>query len=227
MSSRAPELATNRAALKSGSEHSERGADGMRERASTTEDRHRRELDGCRRSFEAGNIAALISALHYCDTYDVPPPRWVIRTAVALLVLATRDEWPRRRGRNASPGARARQFLIDYVRWDIVTSIRENQKEVRQALDELRKMPDASKDGLDELELANRRLGRTWLDAYAFASEELSGTGASGSPETMKSSYQRVLRDFRDPVKSARYRIPDHRTQRDLGLDSVDPPKRV
>jgi len=39
--------------------------------------------------------------------------------------------------------------------------------------------------------------GLTWDDAYAYASEQLAGSDAQGSPRTMKWSYQNIQRDMR------------------------------
>ena len=64
-------------------------------------------------------------------------------------------------------------------------------------------------------------MGKTWEDAYEVAAEELKGTPAFGSPETIKKSYQQVEKDFKDLDKAHLYFLLSPRICHYYGIDSM------
>lgn len=82
--------------------------------------------------------------------------------------------------RELKHSARRKWDLIHYARWDAVQELRDRKGE----------------PGIPE----------TWIDCYERVAEHFAGTVASGSAETIRSSYQRVNRELQTS-RAARYYI--------------------
>ena len=117
--------------------------------------------------------------------------------------------------------------MIHYARWDAVVEARDFQKTgLREYFDALKdpKFSDQTKRELKAYPPAFVE-GTTWEDAYEAAAKMLKGTAAFGRPATMKNSYLKVQKDFKDPSKAYRYSIMSHRTLKLLGAN-FEPPRR-
>src|ERR1051325_5129853 len=78
------------------------------------------------------------AALRYCAENQLQLPKWAAQQALSVLCRTLRPERTHKRGRAADPVARYHQDMIDFARYDEVVIVRENQKELRQAVEELR-----------------------------------------------------------------------------------------
>jgi hypothetical protein len=87
---------------------------------------------------------------------------------------------------------------------------------VKQELEKLRRLPKAPRGILKAFEKLSNDVGSTWQAAYRCASERLEKTDAFGSPHTMKASYRRVERAFRDQKDGFRYYLLDPMFTRQL-----------
>jgi hypothetical protein len=137
-----------------------------------------------------------------------------------VLCSLLRRERSKKRGRSAGAGTRYRQDMIDLARHSDVEEIRERQKEFKlrvQELHALRKVPPAM---LKDSEKMLRWLGTTWIRVYECAAMILAGTKAAAKPETIKSSYQKVQRNGRDPKQPMRYMVLNSRFLRRVGIES-------
>ena len=187
---------------------------------------HEKELNGCKRSFEAGNIGALLSAIHYCRSDNLTAPQWLLDASYDLLVEAIRHVKFGKPGRARSPFARFRQDMIHFARSDTVQEVREKQKEIREEVIELRKRKNVPPSLLKEREKMLRWAGRDWGMAYRCASVLLRGTDSFAGPDAMKASYLKVRRLAKDPKQTMRFRLIDNYTMQRLKLLKVfEPPQ--
>lgn len=187
---------------------------------------HDNELKRFRRFYEAGNITALMSAMCYCERWNLVPPPWVTRAAYTHILEGMKDTPRCSRGRLSTPFKRLRQNMIDHIRWDMVLMVRKHQRELRDAYYDLSRRKgidqEVRQELLQDLKKELDHFGRSWEDAWVCASMELEGTPAGGSECTMKASYLRVSAALRDPTEAAPYFLPTQQTIRDLGLESLD-----
>ena len=187
---------------------------------------HQWELDGCRRSFEAGNPSAVLAAINWCRKHDVIQPPWLVDATNELLVDAIRNAKSGKPGRANNPLSRLRQDLIHFSRHDAVQEVREQQKLIAVEFAELRTEENVPPSIMEEREYMLEWLGRSWEMAYRCAAALLRGTEAYGSPSTIKASYCKIQKISKNPEEAIRYRLIDRHTMEKLGLLAVFEPPR-
>jgi hypothetical protein len=171
-----------------------------------------RELERCHRGWDAGAIDALVDVLRTCEENTLPLPQWVYE-ALSKIVA----DYSSRRLRSER---QRMNDLLDFERWDTVTTIREcrpSWKEEAQYLREVlaqRDSPDLNDRRRKDLEEVAERLERfakatVWTDGkvYAFAADELARDPWHGrvAAETVRASYMRVTRRLRNRGAGRRY----------------------
>jgi len=162
------------------------------------------------------------AALHYCDEHDLDAPRWLIRAASELVFALLRNEKSKKRGRACGIVARYRQDMIDFERWERVCEVREKQEELPEVAEDLQAR-NAPQGMLEEQEKMRDWTGKDWLKAYECASMIVQGTDAHAGPDAMKTSYQKVQQNDRDPKQALRYHVLGRAIERRLGLDCSFP----
>lgn len=148
---------------------------------------------------------AVTAALHYCAKHAMPAPQWLAIAATKLLCRLVGNRVPKKRGRAVSPAARYVQDMIDYERWDVVRETREKQVEVRAQVEDLRKIPSASRAMVQERQQTHDWAGEDWLRAYECASMQLQTSIAYAGADAIKKSYQAYQRRGRGRISSLRY----------------------
>jgi hypothetical protein len=162
-----------------------------------------RELERCRWGWEAGAIDALVDALRKCEEHSLPLPDWM-HQALANVVAGYAATRKRSRSRRMAD-------VRDYVRYDIIVTIRECSPAWNDELQYLRKVlaqPDAPGLSPVESELRRKDLEQlaerferlvnaaSWTDRrlFSFAADELARDRWHGkvSAEAVKASYYRV-----------------------------------
>lgn len=143
----------------------------------------RERLRACENAWRLGNFPALVDAIEDCIKFKCPPPPWVMH-AVATLV-ARQMLVKTGRGAFNSRQARFEENLKHYARWDMVNELQERGREFYERWEFHRKM-GYPVDGMIKDE------GLTKEAACKRASEELEGTAAAGSEETIRRSYNLV-----------------------------------
>ena len=187
---------------------------------------YKRELNGCKRSFEAGNFGAVLAAIRWCRKYNLAAPPWLLDASYELLVKAIRHIKSGKLGRAGNLLARLRQDMIDLTRWDEVERAREKQKEIAKEVAELRKLKNVPSTLMEEQEYMLRWVGSNRDRAYECASHRLQGTGAFAGPDAIRRSYLIVKRASKNSKQAIRYRLIDHYTMERLNLLSVFEPPR-
>jgi hypothetical protein len=180
-----------------------------------------RELECLREMFEAGGEAAVPIGMIYCDTHDLDPPPWLLRSATQLLCEAVVGSRRQPRGRAQSPLGRLRQDLIDFLRWSSVLEVRALQTKVLGEVERLRLMQSGFKALLADREKMLEWLGSTWGRAFECAAMMNLGTACFAGPEAMKASYLRVQRNTRTRRDAVRYQVLDFETLGRLGLRNL------
>ena len=133
-------------------------------------------LDSLKRAWlRAGMLPALADAILMCREHNRPLPEWAALAAVAALRKLYDQAVVKGAGRHAHLKTRDRQNAVHFLRWEMVTELRERK---------------------DELEAFGYK--PTWDAAYKNVSDKLKGTFARGSPGAVKDSYQRVSRDAKN-----------------------------
>lgn len=176
-----------------------------------------RQLEICKRAYEAGAIPALYDALLICEENRVAPPDWMFPALRDALERWFAEKPANIRGRLANPRKKYKMDLIHFLRWDKVTSIIEHHeglwKEYQLALRNPKLTP-AKKERLRRD--PPRDLGTNQDDAFIFAAEELAGTSAGGSEDTMERSFKMVRKAAKKG--SSRFYLVKYRTARRLGV---------
>jgi hypothetical protein len=178
------------------------------------EELHETQLNDFESMFRSGVAVAIPAALHYCAEYGLGAPAWLVKASVDLLCITLQRNSPKKRGRAAGLVARYCQDMIDFGRWDEVRVIRDQQKNYRKQVKELRALPKAKGEFLQkqkkligEQEQMLSRLGRTFDDAFECASKSLKETKARGGWDTIRRSYREVERNLKDPAQAMRYHV--------------------
>lgn len=143
-------------------------------------------LSVCERAWVgAGMVPALADAIMICHEHNRPLPKWVALAAVAALRRLYEQAVVKGAGRHAHLKTRDRQNAVHFLRWEMVTELRERKEELKAF-----------------------GYTPTWEAAYKNVSDKLKGTFAQGSPGAVKESYQRVSRDLeRGAAYFARYYV--------------------
>ena len=111
--------------------------------------------------------------------------------------------------------------MIHYARWDAVMEARDYQAQVYRVDFVVGRQHPGFSEKDKQQRMANLSTwvkGLTWQDAYEGAARMLKGTPAYGAPATMKNSYIKVNKAFKDPSKAPRYSRLSRRTRRLLGI---------
>jgi hypothetical protein len=148
---------------------------------------------------------AVTAAMHYCAKNEMPTPQWLAIAATKLLCRLLGKNTPKKRGRAVSPCARYIQDMIDYERWDVVRETREKQVQVKEQVEELKKIPGAPRTMVQERQQMHDWAGEDWLHAYECASMQLQTSVAHAGPEAIKKSYQAYQHRGRGRISSLRY----------------------
>jgi hypothetical protein len=86
------------------------------------------ELERLKKALDAGVVLAVPAALHYCREHELQAPAWAIQAALDLLCDLLKRETSQNLGRSGGAVARHRQDLVDFIRWNEVEVLRENQE---------------------------------------------------------------------------------------------------
>lgn len=179
---------------------------------------HAHELACLERMVESGVPAAIPGALRYCEKHQRAIPAWLVTAATDLVCRGLKREKSKSRGRASGPLARSRQDMIDYARWDEVTTVREKQIEILEQTLHLRALTRAPKGLLKDYEKMLEWVGRSLSRAFECASLMLQDTPAFGGPEAMKRSYFKVRVRQKDPAQASCYHLMDQEIRQSLGL---------
>ena len=183
------------------------------------EECHERELNGLKRSYEAGSLPARLDALIYCERNSLPQPKWLQLATIKEGIENLRGGKQGRRGRTANAFARYRMDMVHLERYYLVVSAREKQKHWAGELEGLRELGNAPKHHLEEAEYFVSLFGSTRDDAYEFVAEDLGHRGRGVSAETVKASYNYVARLSKNPRQAPRFRVLSYYLNRSLGLE--------
>lgn len=102
-----------------------------------------REMQRCKESFDhAGSLPALVDALICCHESKDPLPDWVAVNAISVITafftgrkILIHGKPFRRGGRIVgNPVTRHRQSLIELIRWEYVTNLKDREKEMREII---------------------------------------------------------------------------------------------
>lgn len=189
---------------------------------SLIKDYHSAEVERLRKAYEEGVIVAVPAALHYCSENKIAPPPWVVEAALILLCDLLKRTKAKELGRANSPIARYCQNKIDFMRWDQVVSLREEQQ---RSIESIRDYPPCNSPLEREMyarESAKAEwLGHTLTRLFDCASEALVGTEAFAGREAIKKSYLAVDRYNRESVAPFKYCLFDPKLARLLGFGSL------
>ena len=189
------------------------------------EELHETQLNDFEAMLRSGVAVAIPAALHYCAEYGLGAPAWLVKASADLLYINLRRNSPKKRGRAAGLVTQYCQDMKDFARWDEVCVIREQQKNYRKQIKELRALPKAKGELLDkqkklisEQEEMLIRLGHTFDDAFECAFKSLKETKARGGWDTIRRSYKEVARNLKDPAKAKRYHVFSPQFFRKIGI---------
>jgi hypothetical protein len=176
------------------------------ERARRVRVLHDFEFERLSKAYQAGVMVAVPAALCHCREHGIAPPAWVIEAALQMLCDLLKREKSTNRGRSGGAIARYRQDKIDFIRWNEVFALREEQQRSLELMEKYPTCPSPSLDPIYAEEVAKAAwLGRSLSRLYACASEALEKTEAFGSPDSIKRSYLQVERSNRRSLQAYRY----------------------
>jgi hypothetical protein len=92
----------------------------------------------------------MISKQCFAPEYELGAPAWLVKASAELLCITLQSNSPKKRGRAAGLVTRYCQDMKDFARWDEVCVIREQQKNYRKQVKELRALPKAKGELLDK-----------------------------------------------------------------------------
>jgi hypothetical protein len=182
-------------------------------------DYHQRALVELHSIFDAGFVLAGPAALHYCTQNELAHPEWLISETSRGYSRQFRPNTQKKPGRAGEPIQRYRQDMIDFVRWDTVREVVDQQQELLRNVNAIQK--DYGRTARDILKLQRllaERAGKNLPTAFRCASTLLSETPAFGGDSAMKTSYYRVEKKFRDPIESCRYFLFESAFLESVGL---------
>ena len=178
------------------------------------------ELESLKKARDAGVIIAVPAALDYCLEHGLPPPSWLVQAASDLLCDLLTREKSTKRGRSAGAVARYRQDMVDFLRWNEVEVVLENQQRSNELLTTYPTNPSPGQADIYAEEVAKAEwLGTSRSRIYQCVSEVLEKTDAFGGPESIKRSHRQVRRNERTPAQAFRYyQLPEPFLAK-LGID--------
>jgi hypothetical protein len=181
---------------------------------------HEQELERLRKAREAGVVIAVPAALDYCLEHDLGPPQWLVHAASELLCELLRREKSKKRGRSAGAVARYRQDMIDFLRFNEVEVLRENQHRSIELMSVYPTCPSPQESKIYVQEARKAEwLGSSLSRIYQCVSEVLERTDAFGSPESIKRSYRQVKRSDGNPSQAFRYYLLPYPFLHKLGIE--------
>jgi hypothetical protein len=164
------------------------------------------ELERLQKARDAGMVLAVPAAMAYCLEHDLAAPPWLVKSAFELLCDLLRREKSKNRGRSAGSVARYRQDMVDFIRWNEVLVLQENQQRSIELMRTYPACPSRDRTDIYAQEKAKAEwLGTSLEQIYECVSEVLEKTGASGGAESIKRSHREVRRNFRNPSQAYRY----------------------
>lgn len=178
------------------------------------------ELERLKKAHDAGVVIAVPAALDYCLEHGLPPPSWLVKAASDLLCDLLTREKSTRRGRSAGAVARYRQDMVDFLRWNEVEVLLENQQRSTELLTTYPTNPSPDQGDIYAEEVAKAEwLGTSRSRIYQCVSEVLEKTDAFGGPESIKRSHRQVQCAGRSPAQSSRYYLLPYRFLAKFGID--------
>lgn len=182
-----------------------------------------RELEKLRRLIAHKEIG-IARAMHYCATYNINPPDWLVEEAASLMIDLLKRERSTSRGRTATHLSRFRQESWDLERWFAVHEVRRIRGRVDRDDAVLKDSPD--RNATKAWKKHHERL-KEWLKAGTFecAVGLLEGRDAYASPSAIRASYRRVERVRAKPDQAVGAWFDDAFRQR-LGLQGASDSKR-
>ncbi|SFU00087.1 hypothetical protein [Sedimentitalea nanhaiensis] len=165
--------------------------------------------------FEAGNVIALLDALHICRSDNLPTPDWILSGMEKFILGTIMDGAPGKPGRSNNPLSRARQALKHEKQREVIRGIRNAQKFPPEA------------EWFHALALPNevkrffeahgpRPLGSNLQDAVEIAEICLRGTEYQATFSTL----ERLAKS----ASEATYEISEQSVREALGLNALDDP---
>lgn len=133
------------------------------------DERLERKLARCERAWRQAKVKeAVTDAAAWCRRDDAAMPKWL---RIAVREVDSAADTLGKRGRHAKPDGARKQDVIDFMRWDCVSYLRECKKESGDP--------------------------RTFEKCYERASDILSPTVALGTARAMENSFWRVESQIR------------------------------
>ena len=131
-------------------------------------------VEKLRLEWEKGHFPAVLEAFEWCALNGEPLPKWLVEPIVGALHLALTSGGSEGQGKTGGFLPRARRAWIDEGRWIAATS----------ALSMRAILPALSHENAD--------YEPTRAGAFKYASDQLKGTIAQGSPSAIEATYNRV-----------------------------------
>ena len=181
---------------------------------------HEAELNKFYRMSAVNRDVAAFAALHYCNRHGLSVPDWLKPMMLAIFAQNIGPKPKRPVGRAGTPITRFRQDIIHYARWDTVCEVRDQQKNIRQQVEELQGV-SGGEHILADREKMLHWVGHDFLRAYECASILLEETDAHGGPDAVKHSYCTVQRCSKDARQAMRFCLIDRSVLVALGLGEL------
>ena len=169
--------------------------------------------------YEAGNLIALLDALHICRSENLSVPDWVLSGMERFMLDTITKGAPGKRGRCNNPLARARQAVKQQKQRAVIDGIRLTQKVLRDADDaedaELfyaLMLPNEVKDYFKRHGASP--LGRNLQDAVEVAEKSLRGTEFQATFSTL----ERLAKS----TPEATFEVDAPTVREALGIDVLD-----
>jgi hypothetical protein len=181
-----------------------------------------RELDKFRK-LNKHNEIAMARAMHYCATYEICPPAWLVEAAAFLMIELLKREKTSRRGRTASHLARFQQEQRDAERWFAVHEVRRIREISKQDDLALKARPNGA--GTEGWRKRHEKR-KQWLKMGTLecAATLLEGRDAHVTASAVRASYRRIESSIRDPTVAVGAWFDDAFLKK-LGLQGSDDQK--
>jgi hypothetical protein len=134
-----------------------------------------REIAIYEQAWAAGRFPALLDALALCREHERPLPLWVSEAATAELEAVFKSRSKGRRGRTARLHSEEQTNFVHRVRWEWVSLCMDYRAEEKE-----------------------QGFKITRAQVFEWASEQLIGTIAQGSPEAIEESYDYVRKAIKN-----------------------------